>query len=174
MNHQISLQPTWRSVVKIGVRTTLALALGYAVVCLTIFIVRTSLTILSASDGHVDLMLLSANAFTLAWVTLVFTATLILIAVPVGVLTAAVLKLLLPRLNPRHLPLRAAVLGLSTGLVFYLIIHLLLQALGTRLTLDYPETYRFWFALPALLYIAACTVETWKLNARYTLAAIAS
>lgn len=135
----------------IGARLALAYGAAFALYA----IVRATLALLALGPER-PAGTIPALAMALLYTSLVFALLAVPGAALLGAGTAALLRRLLPRLNRRGSPARAALVGALTAFTLWLIFYTLQTlVLGDRLTLAYPATFLFWIGLPGAIYVAA-------------------
>jgi hypothetical protein len=99
---------------------------------------------------------------TLLYLSLVFAILLLLVAAPLGAVTALVIRLVTTRLRK---PWAAALTGAAVALLICAAIAGYVPTLfGDRMSpTAYPQTFWFWLGLPALVYVLAAALGARRL-----------
>jgi len=167
MSHINSSPVSWRLAAVRGATIGIWLTFAYAVLVALYAIVRSSLRIQTALASGDALQMMFGTAVTLAFGILIFAVVMALVSAVIGGISAIVLQWLLLRFNPRHASTQALFIGLGLGIGCWFVVNLILLVMpGSRLTLAYPETYLFWFAVPGLIYVVASVLTSRTLNVR--------
>jgi hypothetical protein len=141
------------------------LALGYGAVFALYAMMRATFAIVALGPER-PAGTIPAVAVALLYTSLVFALLAVPGAALLGAGTAALIRRLLPRLNRRGSPARAALIGALTAFTLWLIFYTLQTlALGDRLTWAYPATFLFWIGLPGVVYVAAAAWGARRLTA---------
>ena len=155
---------TWLFAALDGARTGIYLTFAYAFFFAVYAILRSSLSIQAALKSNDVFGILAANGITLAYLIIVFASIMSFASAFIGAVTAVIIKWLLTLMNPRS-SCNAVLVGLITSICFCLLIYFVLQTLlGSRLSLEYPDAYMFWFGIPTAVFICASGAISWKLN----------
>ncbi len=154
-----------KSVAYIGAFVATAAVFFYSLAIMIYTVIRSSSTIYSIMPQGERASILWANGISVAYSIAVFSLLMAAISALIGIISTIILKKLLLYFNPQFDVKKAIVISFMTALTGVIIIYLLLFALlKDWMTLNYIETFSFWFLMPASIYLMASIIGGRQLN----------
>ena len=148
-----------------GATVAVAAVFAYSVIVMIYAIVRSSATIYSIMPVGERNSILWANNISVAYSVAVFSILFALVSSISGAIAAVILKNLLLYFNPKFIFRKAVLISCITAFATLTIMYVLLYVLLKNwMTLDYLETFSFWFLFPAAIFFSACVIGGSKLN----------
>lgn len=141
-----------------GAAIGVGLAFAYAALFIVYATIRSSLLVIRVNPDAGVPGTVAGYLFTLAIPALVIAAMMAVPAALVGLFTAPILMRVASKFNPRRSAGRAIMIGSTTCLIVALLLLVIFQRmLGFSFAdvLANPETFLFWFVLPAVIFVAA-------------------
>ena len=136
----------------VGVALSFVYSFGFAIYA----IVRSSLFIAGASDPAVLWPTLFENGITFAYLCSIFGLLLSIVSCTVGVITAIAVSWLTRGIKKRLYRVKGMLVALAAGCAFLLAGYVIVVlTFGARASLEYPETFWFWFGIPGTIYLLA-------------------
>lgn len=150
-----------------GAALAVGLDFGYAAVFIAYATIRASLLAIRVNpDAGVPGTVIS-YFFTLVIPSVVIAGMMAIPAAVIGLITAPILGYAVSRLNPQHSERRAIVVGTAScfviAVILFLAFHQMLGFASGDISAN-PETFIFWFALPAIVFVAAGAFASRQLN----------
>jgi hypothetical protein len=137
-----------------GALIAIAAVFGYSLVVAVYVVIRSSSTIYSIVPQEEKTSIIMANGFSVVYSIAIF-----------SLLMAVILKKLLLYFNPEFNFKKAISISFITALIAPIIIYFMLFALlKDWMTLNYVETFSFWFLIPAAIYFTVCVILGSQLN----------
>ncbi len=150
-----------------GARIAIATVFGYALACMLYTILRSSLRIVSILPNREQGGILWANALALAYSIAVLSILLALVAAVTGAVAAVTLRRVLRYFNPQNNGKKAMLISCGTMLyLLYGMYILLYSVFASRMSFQYPATFIFWYALPAVICLVISIPAGIALNKR--------
>ncbi len=144
-----------KSVACKGATAAVAATFVYAVIVMIYVIIRTSATIYRIMPAGERSEILWLNGFSIAYSVAVFSMLMAMVSALIGAIGAIVLWNLLLYFNPKFNLQKTVLLSFAAALSLVTVIYILLRAmLKDWMTVQYHETFIFWFIIPAVICIA--------------------
>ena len=154
-----------KAVVYNGAIAAVAVVFAYSIVVMIYVIIHSSATILNIMPTGERSSILLANGFSIAYSVAVFSFLMAVLSSLAGAVAAVILKKFMPVLNHEFNFGKAVLVSCIIALVLLNFIYLLFYALlKDWMTFSYPETFLFWFLIPAIIFTAVCIIGGSKLN----------
>ena len=148
-----------------GAIVALAAVFVYSLVVMYYTIIRSSATIYNVMPYSERSIILWTNGFSIAYAVVVFSLLMSVPSVLAGSVAGVILRKVLLWLNPKLHFSKAILISSITSLVLLLLLYLLLyMLLKERITLQYAETFLFWFVFPSFIFFIAVVISGAKLN----------
>lgn len=154
-----------KSVAYYGAIVTVAAVFGYSLVVMMYVLIRSSFTIYNIMPSGERSNILLINGFSIAYSVAIFSVLMALLSSVVGAIVSIILKKSLVYFNPQFNYRKAVIVSATGALVILIIIYaLLFTLLKAWMTLNYIETFSFWFLFPAVIFLIACIIGGRQLN----------
>lgn len=154
-----------KTVAYYGATVAVAAVFAYSMIVMIYSIIRSSTTILNIMPIGERSTVLLANGFSIAYSIAVFSFLMAVLSSVAGAVTGVILKKLMIYFNPQFNFGKAVLVSCITALVLLTLIYLLFYGLlKDWMTFSYPETFSFWFLIPAVIFTAVCIIGSSKLN----------
>jgi hypothetical protein len=138
---------------------------AYSLLVMLYTIIRSSASIYNIMPSSERSTIILTNGFSIAYAVVVFSLLMSAPSLLAGAVAGVILKIVLLRLNPQLHFSKAIVISSITSLVLLLLLYLLLYTLlKERITLQYAETFLFWYVFPAFIFFIAVVIGGAKLN----------
>jgi hypothetical protein len=138
---------------------------AYSLVVMLYAIIRSSVSIYSIMPSPERSTILWTNGFSIAYSVVIFSLLMAVVSSLAGAVAGVILKNVLLWLNPQLHFNKAIVISSITALVLLATLYLLLyRLLKERITLQYAETFLFWFLFPAVIFFIACIIGAIAMN----------
>lgn len=160
-----SLNITNKNVALNGAIVAVAAVFAYSIVVMIYVLIRSSSTIYTIMPQGERASIIMANGFSVAYSITVFSLLMAAISAIIGAVSAVILKKLLLYFNAQFNVKKAILISFFTALIGVIIIYFMLFALlKDWMTLNYIETFSFWFLIPAAIYFIVCVIGGSQLN----------
>jgi hypothetical protein len=164
MNNNLSIISN-KKVAYNGAIVAIAAVFSYALVVMIYVVIRSSSTIYSIVPQEERTSVIMANGFSVAYSIAIFALLMAAFSAIIGAVSAILLKKILLYFNPEFNVKKAILISFITALIGVIIIYFLLFALlKDWMTLNYIETFSFWFLIPAAIYFTVCVILGSQLN----------
>lgn len=148
-----------------GAIIAVAAVFAYSMIVMIYSIIRSSTTIFSIMPKGERNIILLANSFSIAYLVVVFSLILAVLSSVAGAVGTVILKKSLLHFNHEFNFGKAILVSCIIALVLLTLIYLLFYGLlKDWMTLNYPETFLFWFLFPAAIFFAVCIIGGSNLN----------
>ena len=148
-----------------GAIVAIAAVFFYGLLVMIYVIIRSSATIFNIIPTGERSLILLANGFSIAYSVAVFPLLMAVVSSLAGAVAAVILKKSLLVFNHKFNFGKAVLVSCIIALVLLTSIYLLFYGLlKDWMTFSYPETFLFWFLIPAAIFIAVCIIGGSKLN----------
>ena len=148
-----------------GAIVAVAVVFAYSIIVMIYVIIRSSLTILNIMPTGERNTVLLANGFSIAYSVAVFSILMAVVSSLAGAVAAVILKKSFLVFNHEFNFGKAVLVSCIIALVLLTLFYLLFYALlKDWMTFSYPETFSFWFLIPAAIFTAVCIIGGSKLN----------
>ena len=148
-----------------GALVAVAVVFAYSIIVMIYVIIHSSATILNIMPTGERSTVLLANGFSIAYSVAVFSFLMAVLSSLAGAVAAVILKKSLLVFNHEFNFRKAVLVSCIIALVLLTLIYLLFFGLlKDWMTFSYPETFSFWFLIPAAIFIAVCIIGGSKLN----------
>lgn len=148
-----------------GALVAVAGVFAYSLVVILYIITRSSAVIYSIMPSAERSTILWTNCFSMAYSVAVFSLLMAIVSSLAGAAAGVILKNVMLWLNPQLHFNKAILVSSITAIVLlsllYLVLYLLLKE---RITLQYAETFLFWYVFPAVIFFLAIVTCGVKLN----------
>ena len=137
----------------------------YSLMVMIYVVIRSSLTIYEILLSEVRTLTLLQSGISVAYSIAIFSMLMAIISSIIGIITANILKKTIRYFNPNFKNRKSILIsGIIAVLAISVVYISLRMMLKDWLTLDYIETFLFWFLLPSLLFFIACIIGGKQLN----------
>lgn len=154
-----------KSVAYNGAIVTVAAVFGYSLVIMMYVLMRSSFTIYNIMPSGERSNILLINGFSIAYSVAIFSVLMALLSSVFGAVASVILKKSLVYFNPQFNYKKAVTVSATVALAILIIIYTFLYALLKGwMTLNYIETFSFWFLFPAVIFFIACIIGGRQLN----------
>jgi hypothetical protein len=148
-----------------GALLAVAGVFAYSLVVLLYVIIRSSANIYNIMPSSERSIILWANDFSMAYSVAVFSLLMAVVSSLAGALAGVVLRKVMLWFNPQLHFNKAILISSITALVLLSLLYLLLYLLlKERITLQYAETFLFWFLFPAVIFFTVSIIGALALN----------
>ena len=148
-----------------GAIVAVAVVFAYSIIVMIYVIIHSSAFILNIMPTGERSTVLLANGFSIAYSVAIFSFLMAVLSSLAGAVAAVVLKKSLLVFNHEFNFEKAVLVSCITALVLLTLIYLLFYGLMKDwMTFSYPETFSFWFLIPAAIFTAVCIIGGSKLN----------
>ena len=148
-----------------GAIAAVAVVFAYSIVVMIYVIIRSSATIFNIMPIGERSNILLVNGFSIAYSVAIFSFLMAVLSSLAGAVAAVILKKLLLVFNHEFNFGKAVLVSCIIALVLLTLIYLLFYGLLKEwMTFSYPETFSFWFLIPAAIFTAVCIIGGSKLN----------
>jgi hypothetical protein len=148
-----------------GALVAVAAVFAYSLAVMFYAIIRSSATIYNIMPYSEQSTILWTNGSSIAYAVVVFSLLMSAPSVLAGAVAGVILRKVLLWLNPQLHFIKTILISSSTALVLLLLLYLLFyMLLKERITLQYAETFLFWYAFPAIIFFIAVVISGVELN----------
>ena len=148
-----------------GALVAVAGVFAYSIVVMLYVIIRSSISIYTLMPFSERSTILWTNGFSIAYSVLVFSLLMSAPSLLAGAVTGVILRKVLLRFNQQKHFSKAILISSLTALVLLSALYFLLyMLLKERITLQYAETFLFWYVFPAGIFFIAVVISGAKLN----------
>jgi hypothetical protein len=148
-----------------GALVAVAGVFAYSLVVMLYAIIRSSVSIYSCMPSAERSTILWTNGFSIAYSVAVFSLLMAVASSLAGAVAGVILRKVLLWFNAKKHFNKAILVSSITALVLLLLLYLFLYILlKERITLQYAETFLFWYVFPAVIFLAAVVLAGVKLN----------
>jgi hypothetical protein len=148
-----------------GALVAAAGVLAYAIAVMLYVIIRSSMSIFSILPASERNTVLWTNGFSIAYSVAVFSLLMSGPLIVAGAIAGIILRKVLLLFNPRLYFGKAIIISSITAIVLLLVLYILLFILlKERITLQYAETFMFWYLFPAIIFFIAVVISGAKMN----------
>jgi hypothetical protein len=146
-------------------KLAVAAVFAYPLVVMLYAIIRSSVTICNSMPSGERNNILLQNGFSIAYSVAVFSILMAFISSIAGAIAGVILIKAFQYFNPYCIYRKAIVISCATAFAALSILYLLLHTLLKNwMTLNNPETFTFWFLVPAAFFLSVCITGGSKLN----------
>jgi hypothetical protein len=148
-----------------GTLVAVAGVVAYSLAVMLYVIIRSSICIYTIMPSSERSTILWANGFSIAYSVVVFSLLLTAPSLLAGAVAGVILRKVLLLFNSQLHINKAILISSITSLVILLLLYLLLYILlKERITIQYAETFFFWYVFPAVIFFIAVVISGAKLN----------
>jgi hypothetical protein len=148
-----------------GALIAVAGVFAYSLVVMLYAIIRSSISIYSSMPSAERSTILWANGFSIAYSVAMFSLLMAVASSLAGALAGVIFRTVLLQFNPKRHFNKAILISSITALVLLSLLYLLLYILlKERITLQYAETFLFWYVFPVVIFFTAVVLAGVKLN----------
>jgi hypothetical protein len=148
-----------------GALVAVAGVFAYSLIVMLYAILRSSVCIYSGMPSSERSTILWANGFSMAYSVTVFSLLMAVVSSLAGAVAGVLLRKILLWLNPQLYFSKAILVSSITALVLLGALYLLLYILfRERITVQYAETFLFWYVFPSVIFFTAMVLAGVKLN----------
>jgi hypothetical protein len=148
-----------------GALVAVAGVFAYSLVVMLYAIIRSSVSICSIMSSSERNTILWANGFSMAYSVVVFSLLMAVASSLAGAVAGVLLRKLLLWFNPKLHFNKAILISSITSLVLLAALYLLLYVLlKEMITLQYAETFLFWYVFPAVIFFVAAVLSGVNMN----------
>jgi hypothetical protein len=148
-----------------GALLAVAGVFAYSLVVLLFVIIRSSVNIYNIMPSSERSAILLTNGFSIAYSVSVFSLLMAVVSSLAGAVAGVILRKVLLWFNPKRHFNKAILISSVTVLVLLSLLYLLLYILlKERITLQYAETFLFWFLFPAVIFFTVSIISAIAMN----------
>jgi hypothetical protein len=148
-----------------GALVAVAAVFAYSIIVMLYVIMRSSAIIYSIMPSSERSAILWTNGFSVAYSVAVFSLLMAVASSLSGAFSGILLRKLLLWFNPKRHFNKAILISSVTVLVLLSLLYLLLYILlKERITLQYAETFLFWFLFPAVIFFTVSIISAIAMN----------
>jgi hypothetical protein len=138
---------------------------AYSLVVMLYAIIRSSVSIYNIMPSSEQNTILWANGFSIAYSVAVFSILMAVVSSLAGAGAGVILRKVMLWFNPKLHFNKSIAVSIITSLVLLLLLYLsLYKLLKERITLQYAETFLFWYVFPAVIFFTTMVLAGVKLN----------
>lgn len=148
-----------------GALVAVAGVLAYALAVMFYVIIRSSISIFSIMPASERSTILWSNGFSIAYSVAVFSLLMSAPSIVAGAIAGIILRKVLLLFNQKLFFGKAIIISSITAMVLLLLLYILLFILlKERITLQYAETFLFWYLFPGVIFFIAVVISGAKMN----------
>ncbi len=144
---------------------TTAMVFLYSIIIMIYVLIRTSVTICNIMPAGERISIVLQNGLSVGYSISIFSIIFAIITSIIGIFTAISLKKLMLYFNPKFKNKTAIFISGILGILIISVVYFSLRVLLKDLmTINYIESFSFWFLFPAILFLVGCLIGGYKMN----------